>query len=208
MADKKPVGYIGLALFVDVETSGIAFGSDDPSYNAATGEEFQIVSIGLVVADAVTLKPREELYLEIKWNGTSVWSKGAEKAHGLSLKYLEEHGMDEEEAVVEIASLMLKYWGPEGVVCLGGHNVATFDRPFVTRLMRKHGLDVKFGSKTLDSNSLGFGTFETHNSEDLFVLCGCPPRDPSKHNALEDANNALTAFRTVRAMFNRCLDGQ
>lgn len=203
--DKKPRGYIELVLFVDTETSGIAFKSDDPSHDPVTGETYQAVSFGLVVANAQTLKTIEELYVEIKWNGDSKWSKEAEGVHGLSLAHLEENGVDEEEAVVQIASLILKYWGPDSPVCLGGHNVASFDKFFLRRLLRKHGVEVKFGAKTLDTNSLGFGTFGTHNSDDLFAVVGCPDRDPANHNALQDARNAQQTFRTVRTLFARCI---
>lgn len=202
---KKPRGYTELALFIDAETSGIAFGSDDPSHDPVSNNTYQAVSFGLVVANMVTLKPIEELYVEIKWNGTSKWSKEAEAVHGLSLAHLEEHGVDEDEAVVQIASLMLKYWGPTVPVTLGGHNVGSFDRFFLRRLLRTHGIDVRLTPKMLDTNSLGFGTFGTHNSDDLFDMVGCPPRDPNKHNALQDAQNALRSFRVVRGMFQRCL---
>lgn len=202
---KHPRGYIEYVLFIDAETTGIAFSCDDPSFDPKSGDTFQTVSLGLIVASASTLQPIEELYVEIKWNGTSKWSKQAEAVHGLSLAYLEENGMDEEDAVVAIASLILKYWGPDSPICLGGHNVATFDKFFLRRLLRTHGIEIKLGSKMLDTNSLGFGTFGTHNSDDLFEMVGCAERDPAKHNALQDARNALQAFRTVRALFSRCI---
>lgn len=204
---KKPRGYIELVLFVDAETSGLSFNGIDPTINPDTGETFQAVSFGLVVASAKTLEPIEKLYVEIKWNGESTWSKEAEKVHGLSLAYLEENGVTEEDAVVEIAELILKYWGPESPVCLGGHNVATFDKFFLDRLLRKHGIAMRFGSKTIDTNAIGFATFGTHNSDDLFSVVGLPDRDPEKHNALTDAENALHAVRTVRQLFTRCIDG-
>lgn len=201
----KPRGYIDLILFADAETSGLAFSSDNPARDPATGDTFQAVSFGLIVANAQTLKPIEELYVEIKWNGESKWDKRAEAVHGLSLAHLEEHGVDEEEAVVRIASLILKYWGPESPVCLAGHNVATFDKFFLQELLKKHGIHIKFGSKTIDTNAIGFATFGTHNSDDLFAIVGCPERDPSNHNALTDARNALQAVRTVRQLFSRCI---
>lgn len=200
---KKPRGYIEKVLFVDVETSGLALGSIDPSRDAVSGTTYQVVSIGLIVASAITLQPIEKLYLEIKWNGESAWSAEAENVHGLSLQYLEANGMSEEDAVVEIATMLLKYWGPSGVVCLAGHNVGTFDKFFFNALMAKHGIQLRFGSKTIDTNSIGFATFGTHNSDDLFELVGCAPRDPAKHNALTDAENALTAVRTIRTLFDR-----
>jgi Exonuclease len=206
--DKKPRGYIEKVLFIDAETSGLAYSSDDPSYDSVTNEVFQAVSFGLIVANAQTLEPIEDLYVEIKWNGDSKWDKRAEAVHGLSLGYLEENGMDEEDAVVAIASLILKYWGPESPVCLAGHNVATFDKFFLNRLLKKHGISIRFGSKTIDTNAIGFATFGTHNSDDLFAVVGCPERDPAKHNALTDAHNALTAVRVVRQLFTRCVDGE
>lgn len=201
----KPRGYIERVLFVDVETSGLAYSCEDPTYNPATGDTFQAVSVGLVVANAQTLQSLDELYVEIKWNGESEWDKRAEAVHGLSLAYLEEYGLDEEEAVVEIASLILKHWGPESPVCLAGHNVATFDKFFFNRLMKKHGINVRYGSKTIDTNAIGFATFGTHNSDELFAECGLPDRDPANHNALDDAKRALTAVRVVRSLFQRCL---
>lgn len=206
MATKKPRGYIDLALFIDCETSGLFYNQDDPSYNAHTGEEYQSVSWGLVVANTQTLDKIEELYIEIKWDGVSLWSKEAQAVHGLTLEYLEEHGLTDEDAAVAIAELLLKYWGPDSPVCLGGHNVATFDKFFLRRLLRKHGLEVRFGSKTIDTNAIGFATFGTHNSDDLFDAVGLPAR--AEHNALVDANNARESVKRIRKMFNACLDGE
>jgi len=203
----KPRGYIERVLFIDAETSGIALGSADPSYDEASGKEYQAVSWGLVVADAQTLKPLDKLYVEIKYNGTAEWSKEAQKVHGLSLAYLEENGVDEEDAVVQIAELILKHWGHDGVVCVGGHNVATFDLPFFRRLLNKFDINVKFGSKTIDTNAIGFATFGTHNSDDLFEMVGLPPRDPAGHNALDDADRARQAVMYVRKLFKHCVDG-
>jgi len=197
---KKPRGYIERILFIDCETSGLNFNADDPS------EGYQSVSWGLVVASAQTLDKIEELYLEIKWDGESTWSKEAQAIHGLTPKYLEENGMTEEDAVVAIAELILKHWGPDSPVCLGGHNVATFDKFFLRRLLRKYEIEVRFGSKTVDTNAIGFATFGTHNSDDLFEAVGLPARED--HNALQDANNARLSVQRVRKMFNACLDGE
>lgn len=197
---KKPRGYIERILFIDCETSGLNFNADDPS------EGYQSVSWGLVVASAQTLDKIDELYLEIKWDGESTWSKEAQAVHGLTPKHLEEHGMTEEDAVVAIAELILKHWGPDSPVCLGGHNVATFDKFFLRRLLRKYEIEVRFGSKTVDTNAIGFATFGTHNSDDLFEAVGLPARED--HNALQDANNARIAVQRIRKMFNACLDGE
>lgn len=203
MSDKKPRGYFEKVLAIDVETSGMFYDnqSDDPSHNAATGEDYQIVSIGLIVADVATFKPVEKLYLEIKWDGESLWSKKAEAVHGLSVDYLEENGIDQEEAVVEIANLIIKYWGPDVPLCLLGHNVATFDLKFLKRLFKKYGLEVRFGNRYIDTMSIGVATFGTFNSDDLFAAAGFPERDPAKHNALDDAMMALQSARMVKELW-------
>lgn len=204
MSNKKPKGYFKYVLAVDVETSGMAYAqsSDDPSYNPRTGETYQVVSIGLVVADAATFRPVEELYLEIKWDGESTWSKEAEQVHGLSKQYLEEHGVDRATAVEAIGNLVVSYWGFDVPICLLGHNVATFDLWFFKRLMRSEGVHLRFGNRYLDSASVGLATFGTFNSDDLFAAAGFPERDPSKHNALDDAKMALASVRLVKELWN------
>lgn len=199
---KKPKGYVDKVLFIDAETSGIAFGSDDPS-EYADGGRFQAVSWGIVVADANTLKEIESLYVEVKWDGETTWSKEAQNVHGLSPAYLEQNGLDEEDAVVEIAGLILKYWGPDTVVQLGGHNVATFDKYFFSSMMKRHGLRIKFGSKCVDSYSIGFATFGIHNSDDLFESVGLPAR--AEHNSLIDAQSSLAACRIIRTIFQQAI---
>lgn len=208
MSEKKPRGYFEKVLAIDVETSGMFYDnqSDDPSHNAATGEDYQIVSIGLIVADVATFKPIEKLYLEIKWDGESLWSKKAEAVHGLSVDYLEENGIDQEEAVVEIANLIIKYWGPDVPLCLLGHNVATFDLKFLKRLFKKYGLEVRFGNRYIDTFSASQVAFNTFNSDDAFEYVGLPERDPSKHNALTDAEHVLTVARTIRQLWSQLVE--
>jgi DNA polymerase III epsilon subunit-like protein len=205
MSNIKPRGYFEKILVVDVETSGYASGCDDASYDPTTGDTYQIVSIGLIVANAQTLKPIEELYVEVKWDGVSKWNAGAQKVHGLSLEHLEEHGLSSSDAVVEIASLIINHWGPTGNVVLLGHNVATFDIWFLKRLLRSEGLEIRFSNRTIDSNGVGFSVFSTFNSDDLFLQIGCEARDPAKHNALDDAKQSLSVIRTVRALSNTML---
>lgn len=202
----KPRGYFEYVLAVDVETSGMAFGVDDPSHNPATGETFQIVSIGLVVADVKTFTPIEELYLELKWDGKSTWSPQAQAVHGLTLEHLEEHGVTEEEAVEEIGNFIVKYWGLDSVICLLGHNVATFDKLFLQRLLRSQGLNFKFGNRVVDTNSIAQAAFGTFNSDDAFAAVGLGDRDPAKHNALDDAHCALTLAASVRGLFSQFIE--
>lgn len=209
----KPRGYFKHMLAIDCETTGLCFSSDSPVHNPKTGEKHQAVSWGIVVADSETLKPVEELYVEIKWNDESAkqrnanssFGKKAEEIHGLTRAYLEENALDEEEAVLKIGELILKYWGPTVSIRTLGHNVHMFDLVFLRDLFQRHGVNLKFGNRHYDTNSSGFMTFGTWNSNELFSAVGFDER--GKHNALDDAKMALESARIIRLIFQRCLEG-
>jgi DNA polymerase III epsilon subunit-like protein len=207
MAQTKPKGYFEKILIVDCETSGMCSPgiSDDPSHNPETGETYQSVAWGLIVANAITLKPIEELYVEIKWDGVSVWDPRAQAVHGLSLEHLEANGMESADAVCEIAGLIIKHWGPNSHVTLAGQNVASFDLQFLKRLLRSEDINVKFSHRTVDTNAIGFAVFTSFTSNELFETVGIPARDPAKHNALDDARCVLTTLQTVRSLFKTCI---
>lgn len=196
-----PRGYITRLLALDCETSGLAFNCDDPSYDPKTGETFQSVSWGLAVVDADTLDVIEKLYLEIKWDGKSTWSPRAEGVHGLSKEYLAEHGMESWEAVEAIGNLIINHWGPDSPVCIAGHN-PNFDLCFLKRLMRSEGIEIKFGNKMIDTNSIGFAVYRTHNSDDLFETVGIPVR--GDHNALADALAVVKVLKVTRTIADEC----
>lgn len=201
----KPRGHFEFILAIDCETTGLKFGSD------YADEGHQAVSWGVVVADASTLKPIEELYVEIKWNqqskdarkNDSSFGKRAEEIHGLTYDYLEKNGVDEEEAVALIGSLILKYWGPEVSIRTLGHNVHLFDLFFLRSMFRRHGIELKFGNRHYDTNSVGFVAFNTFNSDDLFEKVGFEAR--GEHNALDDAKMALESARRIRVIFQSAL---
>lgn len=195
----KPRGYFEKVLAFDCETTGLTFGGDDPSIN------HQALSWGLIVADADTLKPIEELYIEIQWDGKSKWSKRAEQIHGLSKDYLKKNGLTKQEAVEQIGSLILRHWGPNVCVHTLGHNSITFDMWFLKRLMREFGIELKFGNRHYDTNSMGWISFGIFNSDDLFKECGI--ERGKVHNALEDARCTLEAARRIKLVFKSALDG-
>jgi DNA polymerase III epsilon subunit-like protein len=195
----NPRGYFERFLVVDVETSGFAK-ADDASYDPGRDQTFQTVAIGLIVVNAQTLKTIEELYVEIKWDGVSTWSMGAQNVHGLTLDYLEEHGVSSADAALAVANLILDHWGPNSPVVLCGHNVVSFDIWFVKRLLRSAGFEVIFSNRTIDTNALGFAVFSMFNSDDVFEQVGCAVRDGSKHNALDDARMSLQVVRTARTI--------
>lgn len=208
----KPKGYFQHVLAIDCETTGLCYNNDSPVYNPQTGERHQTVSWGIIVADALTLKPVEELYVEIKWNEESKkqrkinpeFGKSAEKIHGLTRSYLNKNGIDEEEAVLKIGELVLKYWGPTVCVRTLGHNVHLFDLLFLRDMFDRHGIKLNHGNRHYDTNSAGFLTFGTWNSNDLFSVVGFEER--KDHNALDDAKMALESARIIRMLFQRCLE--
>lgn len=202
---EPPRGYFERFLVIDVETSGYAK-ADDASFDPVTGDTYQTVSIGLIVVNAQTLKSIEELYVEIKWDGVSKWSAGAQAVHGLTLEYLEEHGATTEEAALQVANLILDHWGPTSPVVLCGHNVMSFDVWFIKRLLRSVGIEVIFSNRSIDSFAVGMSTVGTHNSDDLFAYVGCDTRDAAKHNALDDARMALTVIQNVRKLWTMFVD--
>jgi oligoribonuclease (3'-5' exoribonuclease) len=193
----KPNGFITRLLAIDTETSGLFFGSDDPSYNQKTKQTHQLLSIGLIVVDAITLAPIEELYVEVKWDPSNQWDTGAEKVHGLSRQYLEENGVSTSEAVELIANLLISHWGPSAAIHILGHN-PQFDLAFLRRLLRTEELEFRWGNKMVDTNSIGFVVFNTHNSDDLFESIGAKTR--GQHNALEDIRNSLKVVQVTRQL--------
>lgn len=175
-------------LVIDTETSGIAFDKD-------ITRNQQIVSIGLIVADSDNLTELDSVYCEIKWNGTSQWNSKAEKIHGLTKAYLEQHGMDEEEAVFKIMSFIMKHFDIDTPIILLGHNARAFDLPFLEKLLHKFDFEVKFSHRTIDSFSIGFACFNTKDSDELFSKFY---KKRTEHNSLDDARMALGICRKVR----------
>lgn len=201
--EQKPRGYFTNVLAFDCETSGVAIGQLDPTHNPETGETYQMVSAGFIVADVATLQPIDQLYVEIKWNGESTWNDGAEKIHGLSKAHLEVNGLTEEEAVSEIGTFLMNHFGPDNCIHMLGHNVATFDRYFLFRLFEKFGIELQFGNRHIDTYSLGVTLLGAYNSDQLFDELGLGTRDA--HNALEDTQLTLEAAKRMQRIFRSVL---
>jgi hypothetical protein len=194
-------------LACDCETTGIAFGSVDPtgSQDCDNEEYFQAISFGFIVASATTFKPIAELYVEIQHDDRYVWNDGAEKVHGLSREYLAANGMSRKDAAFKIAAFIEKYFGPiQDIrkICLLGHNVATFDRYFLIELLQEFDLCPQFGNRHIDTFSLGVTLMGCCSSDELFDTLGLE-RDPNNHNALEDTKHALKAARLMKQFFNQ-----
>lgn len=182
-----------LILAADCETSGLNNATLDPS------EGYQMVSLGLIVADTEYFKPIDEFYIEIQWNGESIWSPEAERIHGMSKKYLEKHGVPEETAVEEISLFIDKHFGMEKAISCLGQNVARFDVPFMRNLLHKYGVPFKFAHRHVDTFSLSMPTVGAYSSDQLFEIMGFGQR--ATHNSLEDARMALKSVSIIRKMW-------
>jgi DNA polymerase III alpha subunit (gram-positive type) len=199
--------HIDKILAMDCETSGINWnaGKSHSRDSVAIGQ--QCVSWGLIISDTATFKPIDEMYVEIKWNGKANWDVKAEKTHGLSREYLEEHGLDEEDAVVDIVEFIMQYIDIKKPIYCLGHNVATFDIPFMRDMLYRQGIkNIKFGHRCFDSFALSMGTVQEFDSNTLFERLGMKER--GDHNALEDARNALDSYRLIHKAWNAMLKGK
>ena len=191
-------------LAIDCETSGLNWKSGHSDCNQTVADGYQAIEWGLIAADVETYKPTAAMQVLIKWNGESKWDPKAEAIHGKSKEYLEKHGVDEEEAVMQILEFLLENFDLKKPIFVLGHNVATFDLPFLKDLLYRWEVEnIKFGHRAFDTFSASMATLKMHDSDALFKQLGFPDR--GDHNALEDANNALKTFRMINKAWNQML---
>lgn len=197
----KGVPRLGLCL--DWETSGATWGASEYA------KDWQGLSFGAVVFDFETLSPIETLYREIRYipkgpkgNKEWGWSKEAERIHGLTQGYLAENGVDQDDAAMDLAELILKYFGVNPYVPFLGHN-RDFDVAFTRQLFDSIDLKLNLHHVHLDTSGLGLLTLGIYKSNDLFEFLGLPER--AEHNALTDALYTLESARRIRGMVNAAL---
>jgi len=191
-------------LAMDCETSGLNFSAAFSNSKDTTITGYQPVSWGFIATD-LTYKPIAELYVEIKWNGISKWDSKAESVHGLSKKYLEQNGVDEEEAVAMIVEFLMEHFDlTKPIYCLG-HNVASFDLVVLKDMLARYDVPgIRFGHRHFDTFSLSMGTVKELDSNTLFKRVGLPTR--GDHNALEDARHALETYRRISKIWTTMLE--
>ncbi len=200
MAKQKTPKY-GLA--IDWETSGATWGGD-------SSKEYQGLSFGAIVFNASDFSPVEELYRVIKFKPDRYkWSPEAEAIHGMSVDFLERTGISQEDAAVDLAELILKYWGPDSKVMLLGHNTE-FDRRFTNQLLNSIEIEFSVEKETqlsswvqvhhvvLDTSSLGFITLGLYKSDLLFEKIGFEAR--GDHNALDDVRMTLQTAAAIKQL--------
>lgn len=176
-------------LAIDWETSGYSL----PNY----AEKHQGISYGAIIFDMKTYEPIEFLFHEIKFNPKYAWESAAEKIHGTSRAHLEQHGISQEEAAVELANMIIKYFGTDEVVVLG-HRV-NFDVAFTRQLLDTIEIPFKVHPIMIDSCAMGTALMEMTFSDDIFATLGMPPR--AEHNALEDITYTLESVKRMKQFF-------
>ena len=208
----KRIGYFNNFFAMDCETTGLCFKNYDFDenvvHNPNSGEHHQALSWGIMVVDTETFEVHDKLYVEIKWNETSKaqrakdpkFGRRAEQVHKLTYEYLEEHGVEEEQAVIQIANLITKYLGTDNAIKVLAHN-PLFDIAFLRDLFKRFGVKLKFGSRVFDTNSLGLGTTKAWNSDDLFETMGNTHRE--SHNALDDIEQTVQMFKNIQMLWRR-----
>lgn len=185
-------------LCIDWETTGSDF-------KGKSHESFQGISFGAIIFNTETFEEVDSIYVELKYDESKYgWSPEAEAIHGLSREYLAEHGMERDEALAELLSLILKHFGPApGKILFLGHN-CQFDIDFTYQLCNDFGMELTPFHVILDTSSTGFILSGMYKSNDIFETFAGITRDA--HNALDDARACLDSARTMREIFQAGLN--
>jgi len=200
------------SLWLDWETSGAAF--DLPYPEQFVPGMFQGVQLGLVVADNENFEEVDALKVNIKFDPSYQWQDAAQKIHGLSREFLEENGVDAEEAVATIIEFITKHFGDDVIfygegkpdktrtICFGGHNLG-FDIAALQALLKRFGFQVSEHHVRMDTSSIGFHAVGIYKSSALFTHFGAVQR--GDHDALEDTRQSLAVAAGVKALIKAAL---
>ncbi len=175
------------AMSFDCETSGLIPGK-------YVGEH-QMISFGAVIFDCRTYEIIDKLYVEIQFDESKKWDAGAERVHGLSREHLKKHGISEEDALVKLLELQLKYFGPEEDVLIMAHN-PNFDKAWLQDLYDRYEINAKIWFRAIDTCAIAMAMLGVARSDDLYEACQLPKR--AEHNALEDALYSVYAMKYLR----------
>lgn len=180
-------------LVASFETSGLNV-ANTIGVDRITGNHFQILSAGLIVCDK-EFKPLESLYVEIKYDGESLWDDTAVKIHGLSKTYLKNNGIKEVKAVEMIGNFILDHF-EDDKIRLVGHNTH-FALTFLDSLFRKYDIHLPFDCHYLDLSTLGYTFIGKSSKKDIFEECGIVI---NHRNALNTSKAVLKAFRMFKQL--------
>lgn len=183
-------------LCIDWETSGATWGGD-------SSIDYQGLSIGAVIFDTTTFEVVHTFYREIKFDPSKYkWTEEAAKIHGMSIEYLEQNGVTQEEAAVDFASMLMEYFDVQKPIMVLGHN-REFDIAFTKQLLEQFGIMFKIHHVNLDTSGIGFVTMGLYKSNLLFSALGFDDR--GAHNSLEDALITVGVCQRIRMLVNSAL---
>lgn len=184
-------------LCLDFETTGSIFGGDSTAV-------YQGISFGAAIFNLKDFTIVEELYREIKFDETKYkWNSNVERIHGLTREHLAEHGIDQEQAAVDLVSMLIKYFAIDEPIYFLGHH-ADFDISFMKQLCEPYGIMPQIAITKLDTASTGLIMFGIHKSDELFDFLALPKR--STHNALEDVRLTIEACRRMKMIAQAALN--
>jgi len=200
------------SLWLDWETSGAAF--DLPYPAQFMPGMFQGVQLGMVVADNEDFEEVDAIKINIKFDPSYQWQDAAQKIHGLSREFLEENGVDAEEAVAQIIEFITKHFGDDVIyygegkpdktrtITFGGHNLG-FDIAALQALLKRFNFAVSEHHVRLDTSSIGFLAVGIYKSGKLFEHFGAEKR--GDHDALDDTRQSLAVAAGVKALIKSAL---
>lgn len=188
-------------LAIDAETTGLVSSKKSlrPSISDDGSERHQAIAWGVVVATLGDYEPVEMFSRKIQLQPGMSWSPQAEKVHGISKEQLALEGVEEEDFIVELAELVMKYWGTTVPVIVLGHNVA-FDLDFLKAALERHGVQIHFSNRVIDSNSISLGLAGLTSSDKMFEFFDLPKR--TTHDPLDDILMTLIAVQGFKLIFD------
>lgn len=188
-------------VFCDVETSGVSFAGNDPSFDPFKRERFSIVSLAAVITDR-SFRVIDEFYSLSKFDSSIfTWQIKAQQIHGLSISFLAKEGVEQWKLADDFNHFLLKNSiDTSRAIHFVGHNFRGFDFYFIDFLMGRFSKPLKFAGRCFDSNSLCLLT-GTNDSTELFEKLGISREQP--HNALSDCKATIEAFKKMTKKYGK-----
>lgn len=197
---KKKSGLPARGICFDFETSGYLPPKEIDGHFVGYADKHQGVSIGAIIFDLKTLTNISEIYIEFKFDPANEWSDEAEKIHGLTREYLNEHGVSQEEGAEKFLNWVLENGIPlDDEWLIMGHN-KDFDIAFLHKWLNKLNVMPKIFYRGINTCDVGIAAFGIGKSDLLFERLGFEKR--GDHNALDDARMTLAVAQVVREAAN------
>lgn len=186
-------------LIINCETSGLNSNNLFNPSSLVNGKYYQPLSWGLVLVDD-QYNILDELYVEIKWDGKSIWENEAESVHGLSIEYLQQNGVSELEAVEEIGGFIFEAFETQRIQIMGYNTL--FALNFLNDMFKRYDMQLNFKNRLLDLNTISTVLLEVNTRDELFECMGFKP---GVRNALVVARNIAKSFKQLNRMWNTLL---